>query len=254
MSSQKDRSYTAADRALLWSYSGGVCCFPDCNVMCVQEATDVTPSFTLGHIAHIEAKGDAGPRANPSLSDKERDAYPNLILLCPTHHRLVDALESMYTVEILRSWKEASATRIRRTLTQEMTRITFAELDTVTQALVNSGEPLPDSISVIPLREKMARNGLTSHTDTLISIGLIQSKQVKQFVEDMNALDRTFVGRLTSGFAREYQLQVEEGVEGDSLFEVMRLFSTQGRFEMRYQSAGLAVLVYLFERCEVFEQ
>ena len=70
----------------------------------------------------------------------------------------------------------------------------------------------------------------------------------------MSGIDNTFLGRLISGFVREYQRQVGEGLEGDSLFESMRLFSAQGRSEIRYQSAGLAVLVYLFERCEVFEQ
>ena len=254
MSSHKDTYYTVADRALLWSRSGGVCCFPDCNVMCVQGATDVEPSVTIGQIAHIEAKGGAGPRANPSLSDQERDAYSNLVLLCPTHHRLVDVQENTYTVDILRGWKEDRESRFQRALGEEMASISFAELETITQALVNTGPPPSVSMTVIPPQEKMDRNGLTAWTGNLFNIGLVQSKQVQQFVEDMSGLDSTFLGRLTSGFVREYQRQVGEGLEGDSLFEAMRLFSAQGRSEMRYQSAGLTVLVYLFERCEVFEQ
>ena len=254
MSSPTRRRYRSADRALLWSRSGGICCFPECNVMCVEEANNADPSAIIGVIAHIEAKGDAGPRANPSLSDQQRDAYPNLILLCPTHHRLVDARESTYSVDVVRSWKTDMDTRLREILTQGMGRVTFAELETITQALVNSGPAPSTSISVIPPQEKMDRNGLTMQTAGLINIGLLQSRQVQHFVENMSGLDSTFPGRLTSGFVNEYQRQMQADLEGDSLFEAMRLFSSQGRSDIRHQCAGLAVLVYLFERCEVFEQ
>ena len=254
MTSSSGRNYTEADRALLWSRSGGYCCFPNCSVMCVLEATNGDPSVTIGQIAHIEARSNFGPRANPSLSDRERNLYANLILLCPTHHRLVDARDSTYSVDMLQGWKIDCETRFREYLTQGMASIGFVELETVTQALVNNGAPASDSLTVIPPQQKMARNGLTDQTGTLFRIGLLQTQQVEQFVEGMSGLDRTFVGRLTSGFIAEYQRLIGEGLEGDSLFEAMRLFSGQGRPQIQYQSAGLAVLVYLFERCEVFEQ
>ena len=254
MTSSSGRNYTQADRALLWSRSGGLCSFPNCPVMCVLEATDGDRSAIIGQIAHTEARSDSGPRANPSLSDQERNSYANLILLCPTHHRLVDARNSTYTVDMLRGWKTDCETRFRENLTRGMAGIGFAELETVTQALVNNGAPASDSLTVIPPQEKMARNGLTDPTETLFRIGLIQSQQVEHFVEGMSGLDSTFVGRLTSGFITEYQRLTLEGLEGDSLFEAMRLFSAQGRLQIQHQSAGLAVLVYLFERCEVFEQ
>ena len=254
MAGSRGGDYRQADRNLLWSRSGGFCSFPDCKVICVLEATDKDRSATIGQIAHIEARSDSGPRSNPSLSDQERNSYANLILLCPTHHRLVDARNSTYTVGMLRSWKTDCETRFFEYMAKEMTRISFAELETVTQALVNSELPVSDSLTVIPPKEKIARNGLTDQSETLFRLGLIQSQQVEQFVKSMNGIDGTFVGRLTSGFINEYRRLTLEGLEGDSLFESMRLFSTQGKGHILYQSAGLAVLVYLFERCEVFEQ
>ena len=254
MGNRKSRFYTAAVRALLWSRSGGICCFPNCNVQCVEEATNGDPSAVIGRIAHIEAKSDTGPRANLALSHLQRDDYPNLILLCPTHHQVVDSRESTYTVDDLRRWKKDRETRLLQFMAQGMVSITFAELETITQALVNTDKPLSDSISVIAPREKMNRNGLTERVGNLINIGLIQAKQVQQFVETMSGIDNTFINRLTSGFVNEYQQQRQVGLQGDSLFEAMLLFSAQGRLEIQYQCAGLAVLVYLFERCEVFEQ
>ena len=248
------RSYRSADIALLWSRSGGVCCFPRCNVVCVVEANNADPSAVIGHIAHIEAISDAGPRANPSLSDQQRAAYANLILLCPTHHRIVDAHDSTYTVDMLRGWKAESEKGFSDFLADQMVTVTFAELDTITRALANSGEIHSTSFVVIPPRDKMARNGLTEQTANLLNIGLVQSRQVQHFVQRMSGLDKTFVDRLKSGFVAEYQRQRQAGFDGDPLFEAMRLFSAQGRSDIRHQCAGLAVLVYLFERCEVFEQ
>ena len=132
--------------------------------------------------------------------------------------------------------------------------MTFAELSSITQALVNRDADRSISISVIPLADKMAQNGLTERTAFLLRIGLLQNRQVEEYVENMSGIDSTFIDRLTSGFVREYNLQRSEGLEGDTLFEAMRQFSVQGMSDMLYQSAGLAVLVYLFERCEVFEQ
>lgn len=254
MSSQIRRSYTNADRALLWSRSGGFCCFPECEMNCVQAALDDDPSLIIGQIAHIEAKSDGGPRSNPALLDASRDSYENLILLCPTHHRLVDGQENTYTAEMLRSWKTDQELRFQGFLAQGIATITFAELEVITQALANDGQSSASQMTVTAPEEKMARNRLTDRSRDLFSIGLLQIKQVQEFVETMGALDRTFVSRLTSGFLSAYQASLQAGLDGDALFEEMRLFSAQGRTDLRFQCAGLAVLVYLFERCEVFEQ
>lgn len=254
MSTQGSRYYTPADLALLWSRSGGLCGFPECTVICVQPANDNDRSASIGEIAHIEALSDSGPRANPSLPHQDRNLYDNLILLCANHHTLVDAQPNTYTVETLRTWKAAQEARHSDFLAQTMPNITFAELEAITNVLVN-GEPFPPSpISVIPLQDKIARNGLTEQSSRLFNIGLQQVQQVKLFVETTGSRDRTFVMRLTSRFIGEYQRQTQTGLQGDALFAAMLRFSAQGRTELIYQCAGLAVLVYLFERCEVFER
>ena len=254
MSTQGSRNYTRADRALLWAHSGGLCGFPECRVICVLQANDNDPSAVIGQIAHIAANSDSGPRANPNLSQQERNSYENLILLCPTHHVLVDAQASTHTVEMLRTWKTDQEARYNDFLTQAMPDITFAELEQITNVLVN-GEQLPlFPFTVIPPQDKIVRNGLTERSSRLFNMGLLQIQQVQNYVETTSSIDRTFVGRLTSGFIGQYEQQRQAGLQGDALFAAMFRFSVQGRTEFQYQSAGLAVLVYLFERCEVFEQ
>ena len=254
MSTPGNRDYSNAVRALLWSISGSLCAFPDCDVICVLPANDNDPAVTIGRIAHIESFSDEGPRANPSLTIQQRNSYDNLIILCGNHHTLVDTQPNTYTVELLSTWKAAQEERHEVFLAQAMRNITYTELDQITNALVN-GEQLPISpITVIPPQEKMARNGLTEQSGRLFTMGLVQTQLVKHYVETTSSLDRTFVPRLTSGSIDHYQQQTQAGLQGDALFAEMFRFSAQGRSEYQYQSAGLAVLVYLFESCEVFER
>src|SRR5438309_9868631 len=44
-------------------------------------------------------------RYDPGQTDVERHAYDNLILMCPTHHTVIDDDEEAYTVERLHKIK-----------------------------------------------------------------------------------------------------------------------------------------------------
>jgi len=64
----------------------------------------------LGEQAHIVGKEVGSARSQSVLTDEERDSYHNLILLCPTHHSLVDKNPEDYPVEkmfILKSEHES---------------------------------------------------------------------------------------------------------------------------------------------------
>lgn len=96
------------DRKLLWGRAGNRCAFPKCNQQLIVESQGAKRGAALiGREAHIVAQQDDGPRANKQLPQVERDAYPNLILLCPTHHDLVDSDTATYTVGILDGMKAA---------------------------------------------------------------------------------------------------------------------------------------------------
>lgn len=222
--------------------------------MCVESTQGASTPITLGHVAHIEAWSDDGPRANPSLSLEQRNAYDNLIVLCPNHHKIVDEYENTYTVDVLKSWKRDREASLKGLRTQQMGKITFAELEVITQSLVNNPQPSGDSMDLVPLRQKMERNSLTQRSEVLINAGLLQSSQVRDYVRTVTALDPSFATRLTSRFVNTYLMLRQQRFEGDALFAAVMQFASQGRSCFRYQCAGLAVLVYLFEICEVFER
>ena len=58
-------------------------------------------TYQWGEICHIKARSKKGPCCDASLTQAEKDDYPNLLLLCRTCHKLVDSDETTYTSELL---------------------------------------------------------------------------------------------------------------------------------------------------------
>ena len=54
-------------------------------------------------MAHIIARNPTGPRGSPAHASV--NTYDNLILLCPSHHTLVDKAPDDHSVELLLKWK-----------------------------------------------------------------------------------------------------------------------------------------------------
>ncbi len=97
------------DYKKLFARSGNRCAFPKCPASIVHEDT------LLGEVAHIKGLNVGSARHDKTQTPEERNAYPNLILLCPNHHTIIDDDELSYTVERLNSIKtahEASATPV----------------------------------------------------------------------------------------------------------------------------------------------
>ena len=102
------------DLKKLWGLAGGICSHPQCNCDCIPFLDESDPTV-IGEMAHVIAKSAAGPRADGVGGD---DTYANLILLCPTHHTLIDkAPQSKFPVELLHQWKADHESALRRTLT-----------------------------------------------------------------------------------------------------------------------------------------
>ncbi len=209
----------------------------------------------IGKIAHIIAHSpQEGRRYDPTYPKEKLDTYENWILLCPTCHETVDALDSKYAVEELRKIKNNHENWVAATLAKELPRIGFAELEVITHGIcVMSSGAAPD-FKVIPPLEKMKRNGLTDKTNRLFSMGLCQRNEVRDYIQHVAIIDSTFPDRLKEGFVGEYKKLCGQDFHGDALFEAMREFASNGNTDFTKQAAGLAVLTYLFEACEIFEK
>nr|WP_315174951.1 SAVED domain-containing protein [uncultured Flavobacterium sp.] len=82
-------SITDKNKYLLWVKSGGRCQYRGCNCSLTQDIL-TKRNFNQAYIAHIVADVPGGPRGDAVRSPLLKDDITNLMLLCDTHHRLID--------------------------------------------------------------------------------------------------------------------------------------------------------------------
>lgn len=87
----------------LFALSGNRCAFPDCTTRLTGEGG----SDFVGEVCHIEADSEGGPRYNPAQTEDERQSFKNLVVMCSTHHTVIDKDAAKYTVAMLHGYKDA---------------------------------------------------------------------------------------------------------------------------------------------------
>ena len=247
------RKYPQSDSKILYGLAAGRCAFPNCRREVILESAIDEKRKQIGKIAHIVGHSNDGPRGDSNYPREKLETYNNWILLCPTCHDIVDAKDSTYTVEILRQYKIDHEKWVRESTQNEIINVTFTELDLITKYLI-SGQCTPnDSLTVIPPKEKIHRNHFSVSTEQFITKGMTQVRQVGDFIN--KCPDIEFGERLKQGFVAEYErLKNKEQLHSDDLFNTLLDFSSGKSNDFKNRAAGLAVLVYLFEKCEVFEK
>jgi len=239
---------TDADMKVLWSESGKLCCI--CHQVLVEKKSDKT-KYPLGEMAHIKGEKPKTPRYDPKQSHEERDSETNRILLCPTCHTKIDKDGNGYSVEELHKIKDEHIAWIEKKLRISVSNITFAELEVIIKYLVAS--PMRDKdFQVITSQEKIKKNMLSEQVDKYIKIGLMQRKQVMDYL-NKNA-DPQFSERLKGGFTNKYKEYKGLGQDGNEIFYNLLDFSSNYSDDFEIKAAGLAVLAYFFELCDIFEK
>lgn len=92
-------SYSDLTIKRLFVRSQNQCAMSQCNSPILIGDT------VVGEICHIRARRKNGPRFDPSLTLKQRNDFSNLILLCGTCHKRVDASPPIFTAELLTDLK-----------------------------------------------------------------------------------------------------------------------------------------------------
>jgi hypothetical protein len=109
----------------LFLKSGNLCAFPGCN----QLMMDIQGDF-IGQLCHIEAAEEGGERFNASMTNDERRATANLMLMCYAHHVKTNDVNA-YTVEVLRKFKSDHERRFsepQRAILEKLTDWTTVDL------------------------------------------------------------------------------------------------------------------------------
>jgi hypothetical protein len=109
---------------LLWGKAAGRCSMPKCRkpLVAISEGQKAPSDLIIGEMAHIVGKKNstANARGISKLPLKERDKYPNLILLCPTHHTLIDKDELGWPIERLHTIKREHELWVEKLLGKEI--------------------------------------------------------------------------------------------------------------------------------------
>lgn len=86
---------SAHTRKVLWTRARDMCAYPGCRQALttnqVNASTGEEFTTVVGEEAHIRSARPGGPRHDPDYSTDKLDNYENLILLCSTHHTMIDA-------------------------------------------------------------------------------------------------------------------------------------------------------------------
>lgn len=247
-------SATYPTRVLLAFRSGGICAFSGCGKELTYEAILGSDTYT-GQAAHIRGEKPTAARYDPAMTDEERDAVENLIYMCGDHHTIIDKVEEDWPVDKLIALKAQHESTVRTVVQDGFASVAFPEL-AAALSWVSRDAPAPPSadFSLVPPEEKIQKNELSNGSRHTIAAGLSCRRTVAQFVESEAQLDPDFPERLKAGFLAEYYSLRSKGHKGDVLFEMMCAFAQRGAKSQAERTAGIAVLVYLFEICDVFEK
>jgi len=91
------------DQKVLWARAAGRCSIAECRVLLTLDIEARTA--TLGAMCHIVGEKQGAARWRDTLTDVERNAYSNLVLLCSHHHDIIDHDEPQYSIERLHTIK-----------------------------------------------------------------------------------------------------------------------------------------------------
>jgi hypothetical protein len=98
----------------IWLRAGGRCQYPGCNEPLWKDTLTLA-KMNRAYLAHIVADSVDGPRGDAVLSDQLKADASNIMLLCDTHHRLIDKIQvAAHPVDVLQRYKQEHEERIER--------------------------------------------------------------------------------------------------------------------------------------------
>lgn len=112
-------SVPTLDIKILWARAAGRCSMPECRRELTPESGTVAAGgIVVGENCHIVAEKVDGPRGYYPVPEADRNRYPNLILLCNIHHKIVDTDVTSWPVERLHQVKNDHENWIKATFEQ----------------------------------------------------------------------------------------------------------------------------------------
>jgi len=84
------KNVSQQNRLVLWTRAAGRCQYEGCNKFLLGDIISGEEKLNKAYVAHIVARDPEGPRGDPIRSPKLANELSNLMLMCDSHHRLID--------------------------------------------------------------------------------------------------------------------------------------------------------------------
>lgn len=244
---------------VLFSESAGICSLPDCNMPIVFDKKVGKGHYS--NLAHIEAYSKKGPRFNPKLSVEQRNSEENIIIVCANCHKKIDTDTETYTVEALKKIKQNHIARIKL-IKENMIHFDYDDLIYASRSILDSrkNESKTEKVKIEynvnydikPIDYKIRKNDMSFISKNNIVAAMLQQETVVEFISHMSKENENFAYELLSTLKEHYnKFKIE--YSGDML--LTKLYTQFIKpLSDKQQSACLAIIVYFFTICELFEK
>lgn len=255
---QKNSRYIPIqDKIILYSQAAGQCSMECCDEELIFPISN--GKSQLSNIAHIEALNEGGARFNPNLTVKKRNSEDNLMLVCSNCHKKIDDDPEKYTVEYLKNMKKNHIKKMKIIRENSSINFNYEDLYIASKNIIDedahileTGNPIFEDYNLVEIEYKMNKNDLTNISKNNIINGFVQQSMVEKFFTDMSKDDSLFFEKVRYSLKNCYK-NLGKKNSGDFLF-----FSIYEHFKNGLTSsqrgACLAIIVYFFTICELFEK
>lgn len=237
------------DERLLHTKSGNRCAM--CKTLLVD--TGNPTAACIGENAHIYGEKPDAARYDASKPPAFVNSEQNLIFLCCNCHKKIDTDVSTYPVQDLFELKRKHEQWVAQQLEEKSISYSFAELEVLATYLTSTACPVSadSSFSLLRIDSKIQKNALQG-VQQFINMGLSSNCTIENYLN--RHPDPSFSLKLTSIMAQKYQELKKENISSEEIFYELWDFASGGHTDFSYQAAGLGILTYFFEKCEVFEK
>lgn len=242
-------SISKKDERLLHTKSGNRCAL--CRILLVEPNT--SSAVCIGENAHIYGEKPDAARFDPHQSEKFVNSEANLIFLCRNCHKRIDTDVDSYPPALLFEIKNKHEQWVEQSLQEQSVAFSFAELEVLAKYLISNDSTggLPTSYSLLKIDEKIKKNELQS-MQKYITMGMSNNSTIEEYLN--RHPDPSFSVQLTNIMANKYRELKALGLDSCEIFSELWNFASGNHTDFTYQAAGLGILAYFFEQCEVFEK
>lgn len=237
------------DERILHTKSGNRCAM--CKIVLV-EPNNINASC-IGENAHIFGEKPDAARYDKKQSEDFINSEKNLIFLCCNCHKKIDTDITAYPTHYLFETKSKHENWVSEKLKEEILSFSFAEIEVLVNHLLECrGNKLTTiSYDVLKIGDKITKNSLED-VQQYITMGLTSSKTILEFINGYPTT--SFSKKLTGIMSDEYKRLKAEGIDSLNIFYDLWEFASGSKEDFKYKAAGLGILTYFFEECEVFEK